>query len=444
MTEELTNHQPRPSESLTRNPGPSMTEAASTKPEFSGVLVIDKPAGITSHDVVARVPQDFAPAPGWHFGRSIPFATGVLPVSVGKATRSRSLFEVPQGLRGYDPFLDSPPTPTTRPENLHRKRFPWLWKHQSWKITFANSRGGRLQTPPPIPPSMWGGSALTNWRGEHKPVNLTPVEVEIYALELLSSRASRCISRWNVPAVLTSAPWPHDLGQKLGCGAHLVGLRRTAVAEFTLSRAVTLERLQEAAQEAAVDSCLFRLEALLPDCPELVVRGREETSVRHGHAFELCPGPSARAGERLRGTRPSSISSKSRLGTPPDRCSPARFRRHLPSQPGFWLNRVAISFVCHRHPGTALPTVARTYKTGPRYACGGHPLRVARPGADGRRTLLLPGQNPPGGKSCRSVRLARDNYGRAPGVPGPIPLAVEILTPGIDSVVLAIVAIVVM
>jgi len=79
----------------------------------------------------------------------------------------------------------------------------------------------------------------------------------------------------------------HDLGQKLGCGGHLAGLRRTAVAEFAENRVITLERLQEAAQQSNLESCLVRLEALLPDCPELVVRGREETSVRHGHAFEL-------------------------------------------------------------------------------------------------------------------------------------------------------------
>jgi tRNA U55 pseudouridine synthase TruB len=59
------------------------------------------------------------------------------------------------------------------------------------------------------------------------------------------------------------------------------------VAEFKQSRAVTLECLQEAAQNEALESCVVRLEALLPDCPELVVRGREEASVRHGHSFEL-------------------------------------------------------------------------------------------------------------------------------------------------------------
>jgi tRNA U55 pseudouridine synthase TruB len=67
----------------------------------------------------------------------------------------------------------------------------------------------------------------------------------------------------------------------------LAGLRRTGVAEFAESRAVTLPRLEELASAGNLDACLIRLEALLPDCPELMVRGREETSIHHGHTFEL-------------------------------------------------------------------------------------------------------------------------------------------------------------
>jgi tRNA pseudouridine55 synthase len=77
------------------------------------------------------------------------------------------------------------------------------------------------------------------------------------------------------------------MGQKLGCAAHLAGLRRTAVAEFTDRRAVTLEQLDAAAREGKVESCVVPLEALLPDCPELLVRGPDEKSVRHGHSFQL-------------------------------------------------------------------------------------------------------------------------------------------------------------
>jgi tRNA pseudouridine55 synthase len=113
------------------------------------------------------------------------------------------------------------------------------------------------------------------------------VEVEIYALELLNLEgdslrfAVECSGGTYVRALA------HDIGQKIGCGAHLAGLRRTAVAEFTEKRAVTLEQLEEASRAGSLGNCLVPIEALLPDCPELVVRGREEKNVCHGHPFEL-------------------------------------------------------------------------------------------------------------------------------------------------------------
>ena len=79
----------------------------------------------------------------------------------------------------------------------------------------------------------------------------------------------------------------HDIGQRLGCPAHLASLRRTAVAEFTENRAVTLAKLEESNRQGELDTWRVPLEDLLPECPALVVRGREEMSVRHGHAFEL-------------------------------------------------------------------------------------------------------------------------------------------------------------
>ena len=93
----------------------------------------------------------------------------------------------------------------------------------------------------------------------------------------------------------------HEMGQKLGCAAHLTGLRRTSVAEFTDQRAVTLGQLDQAAKENRVEACLVPLEALLPGCPELLVRGRDEQSVRHGHSFQLPqalrPGRSEQSGQ---------------------------------------------------------------------------------------------------------------------------------------------------
>jgi tRNA pseudouridine55 synthase len=260
---------------------------APPQPEISGVLVIDKPAGITSHDVVARVRKILHQRQVGHFGTLDPFATGVLPVSVGKATRFAQFYlKSRKAYEGTIRFGVSTDTYDATGEPAS-EAIPVALEASVLEVHFRQFTGRLLQTPPPFSAKRVGGKRAYELAREHKPVNLTPVEVEIYALELLSLDgeqvhfAVECSGGTYVRSVA------HDLGQKLGCGAHLAGLRRTAVAEFTLNRAVTLERLQEAAQQGNVESCLVRLEALLPDCPELVVRGREETSVRHGHAFEL-------------------------------------------------------------------------------------------------------------------------------------------------------------
>jgi len=264
-----------------------MTNPASTKPEISGVLIIDKPAGVTSHDVVARVRKILHQRQVGHFGTLDPFATGVLPVSVGKATRfaqfylkSRKAYEGTIRLGFSTDTYDTTGEPTS-------EAVPVALEASVLERHFRGFTGRLLQTPPPYSAKRVGGVRAYELARQHKPVTLTPVEVEIYALELLSFVGEQVRFAVECSGGTYVRSLAHDLGQKLGCGGHLAGLRRTAVAEFTENRAVTLERLQEAAQQGTLESCLVRMEALLPDCPELVVRGREETSVRHGHAFEL-------------------------------------------------------------------------------------------------------------------------------------------------------------
>lgn len=257
------------------------------KPDLSGVLVIDKPAGLTSHDVVVRVRKILHQRHIGHFGTLDPFATGVLPVSAGKATRfaqfylkSRKSYEGAIRFGYSTDTYDATGQPTSQPALV-------TLDSRSMEAHFSHFTGRLLQTPPPFSAKHVGGKRAYELARQHTPVDLQPVEVEVYALELLSVQdnevrfAVECSGGTYVRSIA------HDLGQRLGCGAHLAGLRRTGVAEFTLNRAVTLERLQEAAQQGSIDSCVVKLEALLPDCPELVVRGREEISVRHGHAFEL-------------------------------------------------------------------------------------------------------------------------------------------------------------
>jgi tRNA pseudouridine55 synthase len=264
-----------------------MTETKSPQVEINGVLVIDKPAGLTSHDVVARVRKILHMRQVGHFGTLDPFATGVLPVSVGKATRFAQFYlKSRKAYAGAIRFgfstdtYDATGEATSDPVPIALEAAV-LEKH------LGEFTGRLLQTPPSYSAKRVGGVRAYQLARQHKPVSLAPVEVEIYAFELLSVAGDEVRFAVECSGGTYVRSLAHDLGQKLGCGGHLAGLRRTAVAEFTESRAVTLERLQEAAEQGKLDTCVVPLEGLLPDCPELLVRGREETSVRHGCTFEL-------------------------------------------------------------------------------------------------------------------------------------------------------------
>jgi tRNA pseudouridine55 synthase len=262
--------------------------------DVSGVLVIDKPAGLTSHDVVACVRRILRLRQVGHFGTLDPFATGVLPVSVGKATRFAQFYlKSRKSYSGTIRFGFSTDTYDSTGQATS-ELIPAALDEQVLEKIFQEFTGRLMQTPPPFSAKHVAGVRAYELARQHKPVALAPVEVEIYALELLGvggqdvKFAVECSGGTYVRSLA------HDLGQKLRCGAFLADLRRTGVAEFKESRAVTLERLAQAVEEKRVDACLVPLEGLLPEFPELVVRGRQEVGVRHGHAFELAQ--SARAG----------------------------------------------------------------------------------------------------------------------------------------------------
>jgi tRNA pseudouridine55 synthase len=255
--------------------------------EISGVVIIDKPAGMTSHDVVDVVRRILHIRQVGHFGTLDPFATGVLPLSLCKATRFAQFYL--KSRKAYDGTIrfgfstdtyDGTGKPTSEPAVAHLDR-------SVLDEVFKGFTGRIMQTPPPYSAKRVGGTRAYKLARKQLPVKLAPVEVEIYALELLSVEGDLVRFSVECSGGTYVRSLAHDMGQMLGCAAHLAGLRRTAVAEFTDRRAVTLEQLDVAAREGKAESCVVALEALLPGCPELLVRGREEKSVRHGHSFQL-------------------------------------------------------------------------------------------------------------------------------------------------------------
>ena len=276
-----------------------MTDAA---PEISGVLVIDKPAGLTSHDVVARVRRILGIRQVGHFGTLDPFATGVLPVSVGKATRFAQFYlKSRKSYSGTIRFGHSTDTYDSTGRTTSEDQ-PVTLDAATLEKLFQEFTGRSMQTPPPFSAKHVGGVRAYELARQQKPVSLEPVEVEIYALELLGIAGPEVRFAVECSGGTYVRSLAHDFGQRLRSGAYLADLRRMGVAEFKESQAVTLERLAEAAGQEKAGSCLVPLEALLPEFPELIVRGRQEVGVRHGHTFELAQ--SMRAGRGGAGLSP--------------------------------------------------------------------------------------------------------------------------------------------
>lgn len=258
-----------------------------TLPEPAGVLLIDKPAGMTSHDVVAAVRRTLHIRQIGHFGTLDPFATGVLPLSIGKATRLAQFYlKSRKAYRGTIRFgfatdtYDATGAPAAEPVDCRPEA-------RELERAFAGFMGRIRQTPPAFSAKRVKGVRAYELARRRETVELEPVEVEIYAFELLALDGAEAQFAVECSGGTYVRSLAHDAGRKLGCPAHLASLRRTAVAEFTESRAVSLTDLERGAAAGEATKFLIPLEALLPDCPALVVRGREESDVRHGHSFEL-------------------------------------------------------------------------------------------------------------------------------------------------------------
>ena len=260
--------------------------------EVAGVLLVDKSAGMTSHDVVAAVRRLLRIRQVGHFGTLDPFATGILPISVGKATRfsqfylkSRKAYEGTLSFRFSTDTFDAtgkPTSPTTDP-SVDPSRLEKVFEEFTGRIS---------QMPPIFSAKRVRGVRAYVLARSNKPVELQPIEIEVYALELLRMMGPEARIAVECSGGTYVRSLAHDVGQRLDLPSHLAGLRRVGVAEFRLQDAVTLENLSRAVEEDRLDQTLIRLETLLPGFPELVVRGREEKKIRHGHSFELARVPS--------------------------------------------------------------------------------------------------------------------------------------------------------
>jgi tRNA pseudouridine55 synthase len=254
---------------------------------LDGALIIDKPQGRTSHDVVDIARRILGFRQIGHLGTLDPLATGVLVLLLGRATRLAqfyagrrkrytSTFRFGYATDTYD--ADGAPLgPDTAPQ-VDRAEIERL----------AAARVGRFQqTPPPYSAKKIHGRPAHELARKKKPVELKPVEIEVYDFRV--NEVAGPLAKFSIECAAGTyiRSLAHDMGAALGCGAHLAEIVRTAVGEFTLDQAVKLEDLQRAAAEGNLARYVIRLERLLPELPSVTVPPLLEQRVRHGSKFNV-------------------------------------------------------------------------------------------------------------------------------------------------------------
>ena len=254
---------------------------------MNGVVAIDKPQGLTSHDVVNRVRRILGQRSVGHLGTLDPSATGVLPIVAGNLTRLAQFYahseKVYEGVIRFGfatDTYDADGEATTPACDVHLDM-------EQLRALAADFRGMIEQVPPPFSAKKIAGVPAYKLARKKQEVTLKPVRVEIMEFEILEINEDRARFRARVASGTYMRSLAHDMGQRLGCGAHLASLRRTAVAEFAIEDAHTLEELEQAIQQGSGEDIFVHPRRLLSQLPCVTATDENVALIRAGRAVNL-------------------------------------------------------------------------------------------------------------------------------------------------------------
>ena len=251
----------------------------------NGFLVIDKPEGVTSHEVVQLVRRRIGIRKVGHLGTLDPLATGVLPMAVGKATRLiQFMKDSEKNYEGTIYLGIATDTYDREGQILARNDVPDLTAEQLQTLA-TELLGPQSQIPPAFSAKKIGGVPAYRLARKGKPVEMAPQQIVIRQLEFSKRSAFEidfCIWCSAGTYVRTLAS---DFGKRLGCGAHLSRLRRRSSGEFSLSQAIPPEVLA-AADQALLEERLIPVSEVLKSVPVLEVDLKAKESLAHGRPFD--------------------------------------------------------------------------------------------------------------------------------------------------------------
>lgn len=212
--------------------------------ELEGVLLVDKPKGLTSHDVVYRLRRKLGMKKIGHAGTLDPMATGLLIMLIGKATRiSQYLMSVDKGYEGEATLGVVTDSQDAEGEVMETRPVPPLTEAQV-REAMKGFLGDQYQTPPMHSAIKIDGVPLYKIARKGGEVEREPRFIRVMAFDLADFSSPRLAFRLQCTKGTYVRTIAHDLGQKLGCGAHLSALRRTASGQFNLGQCIALDALE--------------------------------------------------------------------------------------------------------------------------------------------------------------------------------------------------------
>ncbi|MFZ6020454.1 MAG: tRNA pseudouridine(55) synthase TruB [Chloroflexota bacterium] len=249
---------------------------------ISGVLVVDKPVGYTSHDIVQIIRRGTGIRRAGHTGTLDPRASGVLVVLLGPAVRLSEYVSASD--KRYQAVIQLGTTTdtydadgqilTNNPVNITEEQF----------VAALQSFIGEIeQVPPPYSAVKVKGRKAYEMAREGEEIDLQPRKITVYSLELLEWAPPEAVIDVYCSSGTYIRSLANDLGKMLGCGAHLVGLRRTKSGRFTLRDAVPLRKLKEAFEQGNWYQYVIPAAEALSDWPSVELTSEQVEAVRHGH-----------------------------------------------------------------------------------------------------------------------------------------------------------------
>lgn len=254
---------------------------------MNGLLVLDKPSGLTSHDVVAIVRRATGEKSIGHLGTLDPMATGVLPLLLGKYTRLAQFFG--QAEKYYEGSIrfgfatdtfDAEGTAAGDAQPLTRS----LEELCELSLRF---HGEIDQVPPVYSAKKINGVAAHKLARAGVEVAVKPARITIHDFRLLALQGDVATFEMHVSAGGYVRSVAHELGQLAGCGAHLASLRRTRAGLFTLNEAVTVEQLKQVNGPEEIAALLPHPRTLLPEMPAVTVDEQMAGRLRNGMQVNL-------------------------------------------------------------------------------------------------------------------------------------------------------------